>query len=169
MRQLPAPRRRSDRGFRRLYRRHVGDVYRFALALLRNPADAEQVTRTTFRTARGVLVERGHRPAKRQQWLIAIAHGLCRQHDPRTVREPPVEEAANHGGGLEGCLTCREAELAVSQELDGRLSRSAKAMLRDHLQSCADCAGFASGQRAQRTALKRLGAIPVPQSLRKEL
>jgi hypothetical protein len=37
--------------------------------------------------------------------------------------------------------------------------------LRAHLRECDDCAGFARSQRAQRGALKALGAIPLPQSL----
>ena len=37
---------RSERAFERMYQRHVGDIYRYALAVLRNPADAEDVTQT---------------------------------------------------------------------------------------------------------------------------
>jgi DNA-directed RNA polymerase specialized sigma24 family protein len=40
MTPLLAQRPRSDRGFERLYKRHVGDVYRYALAVMRNPTDA---------------------------------------------------------------------------------------------------------------------------------
>ena len=50
-----AQRPRSDRGFERLYKRHVGDVYRYALAVMRNPADAEDVTQTTFLNAYRVV------------------------------------------------------------------------------------------------------------------
>jgi len=48
MTPLLVQRPRSDRAFERLYRKHVGDVYRYALAVMRNPADAEDVTQTTF-------------------------------------------------------------------------------------------------------------------------
>ena len=41
----------TDRAFERLYRRHVHDVYRYVLAVLRNPADAEDVTQATFLNA----------------------------------------------------------------------------------------------------------------------
>src|SRR6266540_1971466 len=34
-------RTRPDRSFERLYRRHVGDVYRYALAVMRNQPDTE--------------------------------------------------------------------------------------------------------------------------------
>jgi len=40
-----------DQAFESLYRRYVKDVYHYALALLRNPADAEDVTQTTFLNA----------------------------------------------------------------------------------------------------------------------
>lgn len=66
---------------------------------------------------------------------------------------------------LEGTLTCREAELAISRQLDGRLSRAEKGSLRAHLRVCSDCGSFARSQRAQRAALKGLAAIPLPASL----
>jgi hypothetical protein len=66
---------------------------------------------------------------------------------------------------LESSLTCGEAELAISRQLDGRLSRADKGALRAHLRECPDCARFARRQRAQRNALKSLAAVPVPASL----
>jgi DNA-directed RNA polymerase specialized sigma24 family protein len=44
-------RQRTDRNFERLYQKHAGDVYRYALVVLRNEADAEDVTQTTFMNA----------------------------------------------------------------------------------------------------------------------
>jgi hypothetical protein len=66
---------------------------------------------------------------------------------------------------LEGSLTCGEAEFAISRQLDGRLSRDEKGHLRAHLRECPECARFARRQRAQRSAFKSLGLIPVPTSL----
>ncbi|MDX6370323.1 MAG: hypothetical protein QOG93_1825 [Gaiellaceae bacterium] len=83
-----AQRPRSDRGFERLYKRHVGDVYRYALAVMRNPADAEDVTQTTFLNAYRSYVEKGSRPEKPQNWLIAIAHNVCRQRFRQSSRRP---------------------------------------------------------------------------------
>ena len=40
--------RRADRAFERLYRRRHARVYRYALAVLHNQADAEDVTQATF-------------------------------------------------------------------------------------------------------------------------
>ena len=62
-------------------------------------------------------------------------------------------------------LTCREAELAISTQLDARLSRAEKGPLRAHLRECPECATFARSQRAQRSALKALGSVPLPLSL----
>src|SRR5919204_47617 len=121
MTPLLAQRSRADRAFERIYRRHLGDVYRYALAVMRNqPAAVETVI---FRARR----------ALREQ--------------------------------LESTLTCGEAELAISQQLDGRLSRKDKGALRAHLRECKECATFARRQRAQRSALRSLGAVPVPASL----
>ena len=66
---------------------------------------------------------------------------------------------------LESSLTCGEAELAISRQLDGRLPRGSKAALRAHLRECRECATFARRQRAQRAAIRSLAAIPVPTSL----
>jgi RNA polymerase sigma factor (sigma-70 family) len=220
----------SDRAFERLYRKHAGDVYRYALVVLRNEADAEDVTQTTFMNAYRAM-ERGERPRQPQNWLITIAHNVCRQRFRQSQRRPnevvyeeelaeavvdedaisaeDIRRALGHLAfnqrsalvmrELEGRsyqeiaeimgvsvsavetlifrarralreqldegITCREAELAISKQLDRRLSRQDKGALRAHLRECDECAGFARSQRAQRGALKALGAIPLPQSL----
>src|ERR687884_1058615 len=231
MTPLLAQRPRPDRSFERLYRRHVGDVYRYALALMRNQADAEDVTQTTFMNAYRAF-QRGERPEKPVNWLIAIAHNVCRQRFRQSARRPaevafeddiadrlvddddaPTGEDIRRALGhlafnqraalvmrelegrsyaeiaeildlstsavetlifrarralreqLESSLTCGEAELAISRQLDGRLPRGAKAALRAHLRECPDCAAFARRQRAQRGALKSLALVPVPGSL----
>ena len=231
MTPLLAQRPRSDRGFERLYKRHVGDVYRYALAVMRNPTDAEDVTQTTFLNAYRAYVEKGSRPEKPQNWLIAIAHNVCRQRFRQTARRPaevsfeddiadtvaendaPTGEDIRRALGhlafnqraalvmrelegrsyaeiaeilevttsavetlifrarralreqLDGSFTCGEAEFAISRQLDGRLARGERGQLRAHLRECAECAGFARRQRAQRGALKTLALVPLPTSL----
>jgi RNA polymerase sigma-70 factor (ECF subfamily) len=224
-------RTRPDRSFERLYRRHVGDVYRYALAVMRNQSDAEDVAQTTFLNAYRAF-QRGERPEKPQNWLIAIAHNVCRQRFRQSARRPAevsfeddigdrlVEDDDTPTGEdirralahlafnqraalvmrelegrtyaeiaeildlstsavetlifrarralreqLETSLTCGEAELAISRQLDGRLGRQEKGALRAHLRQCEECASFARRQRAQRSALKSLAAVPLPASL----
>ncbi len=220
----------NDRAFERLYRKHAGDVYRYALVVLRNQADAEDVTQTTFLNAYRAF-ERGERPQKPQNWLIAIAHNVCRQRFRQAQRRPAevgfeeelaesvvdedaltaedIRRALGHLAfnqraaivmrelegrsyqeiaeilevsvsavetllfrarralreQLEQSITCQEAELSISRQLDGRLPRKEKGALRAHLRECDDCASFARSQRAHRGALKALGAIPLPGSL----
>jgi RNA polymerase sigma factor (sigma-70 family) len=232
MTPLLAPRLRSDRGFERIYRRHVRDVYRYALAMLRNPADAEDVTQTTFLNAYRAY-QRGERPREPQNWLIAIAHNVCRQRfrqSERRVQEvvyddnlaeavvedrdeaPTVQDIQRALGHLafnqrsalvmrelegrsyseiaemldlsvgavetlifrarrtlreqlEGTLTCREAERAISRQLDGRLPHAERGSLRAHLRECKECATLARKLRAQSAAIKALGLVPLPTSL----
>jgi len=230
MTPLLAQRPRVDHSFERLYRRHVADVYHYALAVLRNPADAEDVTQTTFLNAYRAY-QRGERPVAAQNWLIAIAHNVCRQRFRQSSRRPQevafdedvadaiVDDAAPSAHDirqalghlafnqraalvmrelegrtyaeigeildlsvsavetlifrarralreqLEGSLTCGEAELAISRQVDGRLPRAERGALRAHLRQCPDCATFARSQRAQRAAFKALGVVPLPASL----
>src|SRR5881227_326945 len=83
-----------DEAFEKLYRRYVKDVYHYALALLRNPADAEDVTQTTFMNAYRAF-KRGDEIEKPQNWLIKIAHNVARSRYARTtrrVREVSLED-----------------------------------------------------------------------------
>jgi RNA polymerase sigma-70 factor, ECF subfamily len=223
-------RQRQDRSLERLYKKHAGDVYRYALVVLRNQADAEDVTQTTFMNAHRAI-ERGEQPRNPQNWLIAIAHNVCRQRFRQSQRRPAevelneelaeavVEEDAisaedirralghlafNQRAALvmrelegrsyqeiaeilglsvsavetlifrarralreqlEEGITCHEAELAISKQLDGRLPRKDRGALRAHLRECEECAHFARRQRAQRGAIKSLALIPLPSSL----
>ncbi|MEP6910038.1 MAG: RNA polymerase sigma factor [Actinomycetota bacterium] len=85
------PRAAVDRSFEQLYHEHVHAVYRYALAVLHNEADAEDVTQNTFLSAyrafqRGEQVERPH------NWLIKIAHNVCRQRFRDSSRRPKEVE-----------------------------------------------------------------------------
>src|SRR5919108_2337346 len=83
-----------DRAFEALYRRYVKDVYHYALALLRNPIDAEDVTQTTFMNAYRAYT-RGDEIKKPHNWLIKIAHNVARTRYAqanRRVREVPLED-----------------------------------------------------------------------------
>jgi RNA polymerase sigma factor (sigma-70 family) len=222
-----------DPAFERLYRRHAGDVYRYALAILRNQADAEDVTQTTFMNAYRAL-ERGERPATPHNWLIAIAHNVCRQRfrqaarrvqevgleddvadhfvtpeDDDTPTSADIRRALGHLAfnqraalvmrELEGrsyaeiadllemsvaavetlifrarralreqldeALTCGQAEQLLSRQLDGELAKPDRGRLRAHLRECDGCRKLARSERAQRSALRALGAIPLPSSL----
>lgn len=226
-----APRPRGERSFERIYRRHAADVYRYAFAVLRNQADAEDVTQTTFMNAYRAF-QAGERPRQPHNWLIAIAHNVCRQRfrqSQRRVQEVAYDDTLAEGlvadedaptaddikralshlafnqraalvmrelegrsyveiaeilevsvsavetlifrarralrEQLEGRLTCREAELAISRQLDGRLARAEKGTLRAHLRECDECATQARKLRSQRAAIRSLGLVPLPPSL----
>ena len=135
MTPLLAPRPRPDRAFERIYKRHVGDVYRYALAVMRNPADAEDVAQTTFLNAYRAYIEKGERPEKPQNWLIAIAHNVCRQRFRQSARRPSevafeddiadtiVDEAAPTGEDIRRALShlaFNQRAALVMRELEGR-------------------------------------------------
>ena len=80
----------EDLAFESLYRLHRPPVYAYALATLRHPADAEDVTQTTFLNAYCAL-QRGVAPRDDLQWLLAIARNACRDRF-RDVKRHPREE-----------------------------------------------------------------------------
>ena len=228
---LAQPQRATERSFEKLYRRHVHAVYRYALAVLHNEADAEDVTQTTFLNAYRAF-QRGERPHRPHNWLIKIAHNTCRQRFRDSSRRPqevefdesvaaaatedtevPTAGEIRRALGflgfnqraalvmrelegrsyaeiaqildlsvgavetlifrarralreqLEAGLTCEEAELTISRLTERKLSSSERGALRAHLRECKDCAVLERRQRAQRAALKSLGAVPLPASL----
>ena len=77
-----------------LYRRHVGDVYRYTYAVLGNHADAEDVTQTTFVNALRAL-ERGEEPRNAGNWLLVIAHNIVRQRWRQAAARPAEVELVN--------------------------------------------------------------------------
>jgi RNA polymerase sigma-70 factor, ECF subfamily len=85
MTPMLAQRPRTDRAFERIYRHHVRDVYRYALAVLRSPEDAEDVTQTAFLNAYRIF-ERGEPLPAPDRWLISIAHELCQQRSRQEER-----------------------------------------------------------------------------------
>src|SRR3954462_12248481 len=83
--------------FEALYREHARRVYRYALAVLRNPADAEDVTQTTFMNAYRAM-QNGTEPQKPENWLIRIAHNACRTRFIRAANRPtevPLDETVH--------------------------------------------------------------------------
>jgi len=98
LRLAPRARRRRetvDAAFERFYREHVAEVYQYALAVLGNSADAEDVTQQTFLNAYRAF-QRGERPRKAHNWLIKIAHNVCRMRWRESTRRPqevPLERA----------------------------------------------------------------------------
>jgi RNA polymerase sigma factor (sigma-70 family) len=68
-------------------------------------------------------------------------------------------EAADHD------LGCEAVERLISLQLDGRLSRQDRRLLRAHLRSCAECARFARSQRARKKVMPGIVAGPLPAGL----
>src|SRR4051812_2510243 len=106
------------RTFERLYERYDRDVYRYVLAVLRNPAEAEDVTQTTFLNAYRAI-QAGERPQKPHNWLIAIAHNACRSRVRFAMRRPkevPLDDVVEQ-------LTVPDAEQTNVRELLRALGR----------------------------------------------
>jgi RNA polymerase sigma factor (sigma-70 family) len=86
-----------------LYRAHVGEVYRYAYAVLGNHADAEDVTQTTFLNAYRAL-EQGVKPRKPTNWLLTIASNAIKQRFRQEQSRPryvELDERIAHAGAEE--------------------------------------------------------------------
>jgi RNA polymerase sigma-70 factor (ECF subfamily) len=98
LRLAPRARRQKESpevAFESFYREHLAEVYQYALAVLGNSADAEDVTQQTFLNAFRAF-QRGERPTKAHNWLIKIAHNVCRMRWRQSSRRPqevPLERA----------------------------------------------------------------------------
>ena len=108
----------NDRAFERLYSSYAPNVFRYALTVLGQKADAEDVTQTTFMNAYRAF-QRGERPEKPEQWLITIAHNTCLQrfrHDQRRPREVALHgELAVAAAEDDSAPTAQELRRAIEQ------------------------------------------------------
>ena len=66
---------------------------------------------------------------------------------------------------LENLVTCDRAELALSQQTDGRLGRKERKRLVAHLEECPSCARVATLGLKRRRAFKGLAVLPLPFTL----
>jgi RNA polymerase sigma factor (sigma-70 family) len=127
-------RQSGEQAFERLYRSHVQDVYRYALMVLRNRDDAEDVAQTTFLKAYRAY-QRGDRPHHPRKWLITIAHNTCgtrirdaRRRPQEVALEEQLIEPTPAGGDVDvrelvhavGALSFNQRAALVMRELEGR-------------------------------------------------
>src|SRR5262249_3142583 len=166
-----------ERAFEQVYRRHAADVYRYALALLGNAADAEDVAQTTFLNAFRAY-QGGQRPLHVRNWLIAIAHNVCRMrwraagHRPREVAlddapEPiaPEYERPDLDEILRalGRLSFNQRAALVMRELEGRSYREIAEVL-GLTTGAVEALLFRARRRlrVERRALGALTTVPIP-------
>jgi RNA polymerase sigma factor (sigma-70 family) len=131
------PKDRTQAAVESLYRRYVGDVYRYALAITGDSSDAEDVTQTTFLNALRAI-ERGKEVRNPKAWLRTIAHNLCRQRFRQASRQPsqvPFDEdvgdlvVENEGPTADDVaralkhLPFNQRSALVMRELEGRSPR----------------------------------------------
>src|SRR5213078_184892 len=170
-----------NQAFETLYRRYVADVYHYSLALLRNPADAEDVTQTTFLNAYRAY-QSGVEIAKPQNWLIKIAHNVARSRYSRAsrrVKEVPLDDHVEQLAlpdddrpnidallGALWRLPFNQRAALVMRELEGRTYVEIADTIGVSV-SAVETLIF-RGRRSLRlraSALRSLAAVPLPSSL----
>ena len=127
----------GDRGaYRELLRRHAAAIQRYAGRLVRDPAEAEDVTQETF--LRLWLRAGDYDPVARvTTWLFRIAHNLCvdrlRARGRVELLEEPDEERAPESGAQPALLESKQRVEALSTALDALPPRQASALSLVHL------------------------------------
>src|SRR5438132_7197760 len=170
-----------NQAFETLYRRYVTDVYHYALALLRNPADAEDVTQTTFLNAYRAY-QSGIEVAKPQNWLIKIAHNVARSRYSRAsrrVQEVPLEDHVEQLAlpdedrpNIEGllralwCLPFNQRAALVMRELEARTYAESADTIGVSV-SAVETLIFRArkSMRMKASAVRTLATVPLPSSL----
>jgi RNA polymerase sigma factor (sigma-70 family) len=184
LRQLTPRGRRDaqsiDRAFEVFYRKHVAEVYQYALAVLTNPADAEDVTQQTFLNAYRAF-QKGERPHTPHNWLIKIAHNVCRMRWRQSSRRPqevPLENAAEPAAlddekpSLDEVLAAlarlplNQRAAIVMREVEGRTYSEIADVLETSVPAVEALLFRArTNLRARRKALGVLTVAPLPGSL----
>jgi RNA polymerase sigma factor (sigma-70 family) len=179
--EVTSQRAESDGAFERLYRRYASEVYRYSLALLRDPADAEDVTQTTFMNAYRAM-SRGEEPRVPHNWLIKIAHNACKTRYVRRARQArdlplddvveelvvPEEQRTDVKSVLNalGTLPFNQRSALVMRELEGRSYAEIAQTLGVTVPAVETLLFRARRSLRDRTAsLRVLGAIQLPSSL----
>src|SRR2546423_1646469 len=169
-----------DRAFESFYRKHVAEVYQYALAVLTNPADAEDVTQQTFLNAYRAF-QKGERPHTPHNWLIKIAHNVCRMRWRQSSRRPQ-EVPLDHAGepstlddaraSLDEVLRAlarlpfNQRAAIVMREVEGRTYAEIAEVLGMTVPAVEGLLFRArTNLRARRKALGVLTLVPVPASL----
>ena len=170
-----------DAAFESFYRERVAEVYQYALAVLGNSPDAEDVTQQTFLNAYRAF-QRGERPNKPHNWLIKIAHNVCRMRWRQSGRRPqevPLERAGEPAApddekpSLDEILSAlaqlpfNQRAAIVMREVDDRSYSEIAEVLGTTVPAVEGLLFRARGNmRAARKALAgALGIAPVPASL----
>jgi RNA polymerase sigma factor (sigma-70 family) len=107
----------AERELELLFDRHAEYVRRYALRLLRNRDDAEDVVQLTFLKALRAL-RSGVRPERPRRWLAAIAHNECRMHFRTASRRPAevaLDVALDHAAAPDGSASAGEIGEAFGQ------------------------------------------------------
>ena len=113
--------------FEALYERHAADVFRFALYLCGDRAQAEDITSETF--VRAWSVRDGLRAPTVKAYLFAIARNLYREDRRRSWRRSELSESVEDVGPGPHAEAAARAELELVMEALQSLPEADRAAL----------------------------------------
>jgi RNA polymerase sigma-70 factor (ECF subfamily) len=151
----------DTQAYRELVRRHAPGIQRYAERLVRDPAEAEDVSQETF--LRLWLRARDYDPVARvTTWLFRIAHNLCvdrlRARGRVELLEQPDAEAAPESAAQPVLLESKQRAESLSAALDALPPRQASAVSLVHLHGLSGaeaCAVLEVSEEALESLLSR--------------
>jgi len=100
--------------FQILYERHRDPVYRFAWAMTRSQADAEEIVQDSFLTLLRKAPEFRPEAASLRSWLLGITRNLCcRRRGKAAAESAGALEEASGDAGIEAALIRNQTAEAV--------------------------------------------------------
>src|SRR5207248_2052749 len=106
----------DQRAFETLYGRYKDPLYRYCMALVRHPQDAEEALQAAMVNAYGALSAQGDREIALRPWLYRITHNECMN----VLRRRVVHEELS---GVEEAPGCAVEEQAARSEAVRQLAQ----------------------------------------------
>lgn len=96
-------------------------IYSYALSIVGNPSEAEEIAQETF--SRALAAEGSYKKGSKElTWLISIARNLCADHfrkEKRRGKLPPDREEIPAPGSFENDIAAKESSLEIHRILHG--------------------------------------------------
>ena len=126
----------SARAYQQLLDNHLPSVNRYVVRMIRNSADAEDITQEVFFRLWHKSGDFNPSLARLSTWLHHIAHNLCIDHFRKHVKETTESNPDELAGGLEplSVLVCLREQNNIKMAIQSLPERQRSAIVMCHYQ-----------------------------------